>query len=121
MNTVITPDLHINAVAAPSQMQQVPASSSQGARQFQQALINHLRADTAPADFIKDGIAAIEQQENALTAAMAGLADPAAGGMSSASLVAMQSRHLQMTIAYQATARVIGMTAQNITELMRMQ
>ncbi|MDB5774983.1 MAG: hypothetical protein JWP38_1116 [Herbaspirillum sp.] len=120
MNPVTVINPHIDAVPAPSQMQHLSVASHD-VRRFQQALFNHTQTDAMSGNFIKDGIAAIEREETKLSAVMSRLSDPSPAAMSSATLLELQSKHLQMYISYQATARVIGMTAQNITELMRMQ
>src|SRR5882757_1864195 len=117
MNSVAALPAHIDAVTASTQIQHENISQHD-VEQFQQALFSQTRAGTAPGNIIKDGIAAIEKQELQFSNTMSRLADAHGGSPSTSDMLAFQAEHLKMHITYEATARVISLTTQNITELL---
>jgi type III secretion system YscI/HrpB-like protein len=120
MNAVTTIPTHIDAVSASMQISH-DNTSQHDVQQFQQTLISQVRMETARGNPIKDGIAAIERQETQFRDAVTRITEAQDSAPSTSSMLALQAEHLKMHLAYEATARVISLTAQNITELMRMQ
>jgi hypothetical protein len=120
MNAVITIPAHIDAVSA--SMQISPGNTSQhDVQQFQQTLINQIRMETTFGDPIKNGIAAIENQETQFRDAVTRITEAQNNSPTTSLMLALQAEHLKMHFTYEAAARVISLTTQNITELMRMQ
>ncbi|HWZ46988.1 MAG TPA: type III secretion system inner rod subunit SctI [Herbaspirillum sp.] len=120
MNAVAALSIPIDAVTASSQIPH-ESISQHDVQQFQQAMFSKAPTETAPGNIIKDGIAAIEKREVQFRNTMSRLSDVGKIGTSTSDMLAFQAEHLKMHITYEATARVISLTAQNITELMRMQ
>jgi hypothetical protein len=95
--------------------------SPQDAAQFQQALINHVRPDISSTGLIRDGIAAIEQQDNQFRMALSRLAGDGPSSMSVTSAQSLLLEQQKIRVAYEAEARVISIMAQNTNELTHMQ
>lgn len=126
MTAVIAIEPRVETVTAPLQIQHAAHAthatvSQYDIHQFQQALTSHARADIEPNNIIKAGVAAIEEQEAKMGDVLLRITAASGKSMSTSSLLAFQSEHLKMHAAYEITARAISLTAQDITELMRMQ
>jgi hypothetical protein len=120
MNAVAALSTPIDAVTASTQIPH-ETNSQHDVQQFQQALFSKAPTETAPGNIFKDGIAAIEKREIQFSNTMSRLGDAGKTGLSTSDMLAFQAEHLKMHITYEATARVISLTTQNITELLRMQ
>jgi type III secretion system YscI/HrpB-like protein len=120
MNVVTTIPAPIDAVSASMQISH-SNTPQHDVQLFQQTLINQAHLETALGDPIKNGIAAIEKQETQFRDAVARISAAQNNSPTTSSMLALQAEHLKMHFTYEATARVISLTTQNITELMRMQ
>jgi hypothetical protein len=120
MTPIITIQTQLNIIAAPLQAQYADVSP-QDTEQFQQALVSQARKDSLSTDLIRDGIAAIEQQDAQFKTALSRLASDGPSSLSMASVQSLMLEQQKIRVSYEAEARVISIMAQNTNELTHMQ
>jgi hypothetical protein len=124
MTPIITIQTQLDIIAAPLQaplQAQYADVSPQDTEQFQQALVSQARKDSLSTDLIRDGIAAIEQQDAQFKTALSRLAGDGPSSLSMASVQSLMLEQQKIRVAYEAEARVISIMAQNTNELTHMQ